>query len=128
MANRVTDAEVKEIISVTWDTTPQIGIANVLVTKYLQGEDCMTTELLKEIERFLAAHFVELKQRVLRSRKAGEATDTYATHVGMGFEATVFGQQALVMDCTSKLATLSEKKRKVIFAAMTPTLDSDTNY
>jgi hypothetical protein len=112
---RVTDAEVKEIIATTLDTTPFINTATKLVTKYLSGEDCHDSETLELVELWLAAHFTALRERQLEKEKLSKAEDTYLGRAGMGLEFTQYGQTAKMLDCSGKLASMDSKKRAIVF-------------
>ena len=57
---RVIDAEIKEIIDTTIDTDPFIEAANLVVTARLANQG-IGDDLLKEIERWFAAHLVAIR-------------------------------------------------------------------
>jgi hypothetical protein len=111
---RVEDAEVKEIVPTTIeDISAFIISANIMVTDVL-GDSGLSDDRLKEIERWLAAHFVAMKdggaraveEEVGRSRRRmGEATRQI---LGQGLKLTRFGQQAMILDTTGKLAELGK--------------------
>lgn len=108
MANRVSDAEVQAIIDVedvSDDMAPFITAANLLVTAKCSGSG-YSTALLKEIERWLAAHFYAIKDPRLVSEKAGTSA-TYQQKVDLGFNVTTYGQQALLLDTAGNLAALN---------------------
>ena len=61
MANRVNVNEVKEILNTSIDElniTAFIKAANLTVTELLGSDTTLSDDQLKEIERFLAAHFI----------------------------------------------------------------------
>jgi len=108
MANRVTHEEVLEIIDTDIeDTTPFITIANLLVTAKLSGESLEDAHL-KEIERWLAAHFVAIRDPRALSEGIGDARVTYTFESGKGLEATPYGQQVLTLDTTGKMKQLGK--------------------
>lgn len=111
---RTTEDEVKAIIDteLTGDEiTPFLRSANVFVTASL-GSTVLSVDHLREIEAWVAAHFVAVRDPRLTSRKAGEATDTYQkAGEGKRLEATIYGQQALVLDTTGTLAGLQSAQR-----------------
>lgn len=112
---RVTGAEVKEIIDTSLsasDIGPFIEAATLLVTKRLSGAG-LGADLLKEIERWLAAHFVSMRDQRVSSRKLGDASDTYQGQTGMGLDYTSFGQQAKMLDPTGNLAKLGKPGGRV---------------
>lgn len=104
MAYRVTDTEVKKIIDTTITTTPFIRSANLVVTDRLVGQG-LSTDMLKEIELWLAAHFVAIRDKQFVKRKIGDAEDTYQVgKLGEGLKATEFGQQVILLDSTGILS------------------------
>lgn len=106
---RTTDVLVKELISLTTLTTtePFILVANVLVTEHLTTLG-MSTVLLAEIERYLAAHLTALHndERQFLEQKLGDATDTYAGTFGKGLDLTQWGQSVKMLDSSGVLASL----------------------
>lgn len=104
---RTNDTEVKEIISlnVLTDTTPFITTANLLVTQHL-GTSGLSTELLTQIEKYLAAHLVALHpdERQLTEQKIGDSTDKYGGSFGDMLNFTQFGQTVQMLDHTGALA------------------------
>jgi hypothetical protein len=111
MGNRVTDAEVKAIMSgtFTFSTTPFIDMAHILVEKKLVPIGTLEEDQLTVIEKLLAAHFSCLKQNEKASQSMGGASESYLKQGGLRLEATTYGQQALVMDTTGTLVTLGKK-------------------
>lgn len=114
MAVRVDDVEVEAIISVESyvDTDAYIITANVMVDEYLTDAG-HSASLLTEIEKWLAAHFIAVRQGTLRAEKFGDAKDDYAIDVGKGLDATPYGQQVKVLDSSGLLANAGVKKRVV---------------
>lgn len=117
MAYRVNDTEVKEIIETAVDTTPFIVAANALVTKVLGSNTEMDSVTIKEIERWLAAHFVAIKDPRALSESLGEASVKYALAVssgndsgGLGLKSTPYGQQVLILDYTGSMSRLGKRK------------------
>ena len=106
---RVIDAEVKQIIDTSIDTDPFIQAANLIVTNRL-GSAGLDDTLLKEIERWFAAHLVAIREPQVKSVKAGDSQDTYFVgKEGKGLEATPYGQQVKVLDPTGLMATSGGK-------------------
>jgi len=126
MANRVTGDEVKEIISTSLtasDLAPMITAANILVTARCVDQGYSTTEL-KEIERWLSAHFVTARDRstALASKTIGEASETYSQSQGSlvyALGASPYGQQALLLDYLGCLTTLGRQKAAIRFYGAT---------
>ena len=110
MAVRVTDAEVKEIID--WDSTisltPFIEIANSLVTELCtdSGHDA---QRLKNIERWLAAHFYHIDDQHISREKAASVGVEYQFKIDLAINQTKYGQQAIVLDTAGNLAQLNKR-------------------
>jgi len=114
---RVSQGEVKRIISTTEDIQPQIEAANVLVTEKLGGDTTITAKHLKVIEAWVAAHFVACStERQAGKEKIG---DTMVEYVGAanrdtsGLNLTSYGQQAVLLDTTGTLSALGRRKARV---------------
>lgn len=110
---RVTATEVKEIIDVDpslTDLSPFITIANLLVTKYIYPEG-VEADLLKEIERWLAAHFVAVRDRQPISQSVAGVSADFGLKLGAGLSATIYGQQAKMLDPTGKLASVDKEEK-----------------
>jgi len=118
---RVTGAEVKEII--TTDLTnsqvePFINAANLFVTQRL-GSKGLSVELLKEIERFVAAHFIsaqggrdEGSSGAVVSEGAGSANRAYQTLDVSKFgllSTTPYGGVAIQLDSSNTLVKIGRK-------------------
>lgn len=83
--------------------------ANNLVRRYCEplGYDEETLEL---IERYLAAHFYCVTARRPVEQYVGQARNRYEDNVGLGLDATWYGQQAKLFDSLGGLtAAMSEK-------------------
>ena len=117
MANRVTGAEVKEIINTsltTSEVTPFITAANQIVTSKLGGQG-VTSNSLKEVERWLSAHFVAIRSQdsVAKAEKTGEASVTRHGKTEMGLDFTPYGQQAKLLDPTGRLNSAGKIAGKI---------------
>lgn len=106
---RVTDSDVLAIIDTDkTDLTPFITVANLLTEQL--DDDCLTEELLTEIERWLAAHFVAVSEGIQQREKIGDAETWYnITYLGEGLKQTRWGQQAISLDCSGLLARMGVK-------------------
>lgn len=105
---RITDEEVKQIIETTINTTPFITAANLIVTDRL-GDEGIDDDLLKEIERWMAAHLVAIREPQTKTEKTGDTGVTYFGKDGLGLDATPYGQQVKVLDPTGLMATLGSR-------------------
>ena len=110
MAVRVTADEVKEIIEVDTsitDITPFITVANQLVTSQCT-DSSLTVVILKEIERWLAAQFVAIRDMRRSSEKAGSVSENFQHSLGLNLQVTMYGQQACMLDTSGALLALSQ--------------------
>lgn len=116
MAARVTQAEVRDIVSNdgTTDMTPFIAAATAMVD-YVVTQDTgniLTTATLKEIERWLAAHFYAAYDQLYTSKSTDGASGSFQGQFGQRLDSTDFGQRAIVLDFTGTLSTLNKGKPK----------------
>jgi len=109
MSARVTDSEVKQIIETSIDVGPFIQAANLVVTDQLASAN-LGDDFLKEIERWLSAHLVAIRERQAKSEKTDDASVTYFGKDGLGLDSTPYGQQVKVLDVSGTLALLGKKK------------------
>lgn len=116
MTALVSDAEVKAIIDTSRDTTPFINTADLIVTEQLASSD-LSAARLKLIELYLAAHFVAITEEkgALKSTKMGDSEDTFGVNVGFGLKLTRYGQQAISLDPSGVLSSLSSTSMKALF-------------
>lgn len=109
-ANAVVDAEdVKEIIDTSLSDNAVNNFINMAYVGTIQLAGnlsaCGGTTALKEIQRLLAAHFLTMYERQPKSESiAGEASVTWMGKEGEGLKASLYGQQALALDCSGILA------------------------
>jgi uncharacterized protein (DUF1697 family) len=119
MANRVTATEVKAILDgcllADSDVDTYITAGNALVTEVL-GTTTLTAALLKEIERYLTAHLIATtRHRQTVEEKIGDVAVKYAGKWDLGLSSTTYGQHALMLDITGRLANIG-KKRASLYA------------
>lgn len=111
MAARVTDTEVKEIITVptSVDLTTFINLANLVVNEQLVGQG-LTDDMLTKIELWLSAHYAaqRYERGGLTSNKLGDSSAKYKEPIGSGLSSTRYGEQAVALDTTGLLATLNK--------------------
>lgn len=111
----VRPCDVKEIVD-TDLTDPRIAnFCNMayLATLPLVGNlgECGGTDALKQIQLLLAAHFLKLAEPVVSNESiAGEYSVSYAIKTGANYDATPYGQQARVLDCSGLLARAGRKR------------------
>src|SRR3989304_2789979 len=105
MAQRVTPAEVQEIIDTTIALDPFITAANLTVDQHLLNHG-LSAALLKEIERWLAAHLAAMRDPRASAESLGDASSTYEGQSGLGLDPTRHGPQGKGLAPTGTLATL----------------------
>lgn len=116
---RTTEELVTEIVSVddSIDIAPFIEVASSIVDKVESADSnsALSDEDLELIERWLAAHFYCIRDPRTSAEKAGPVSATYQSKVGTGFAVTHYGQQAMALDVTGYLKTMSSElaRRKV---------------
>lgn len=105
---RVSADDVKEIIETSL-TDSQINAFINTAHHHVQDNllnKGLSASKLTQIELWLSAHFLAIRdQRVESEGVAGEWQARYQGKTGMGFEATTYGQQALMLDTTGTLAS-----------------------
>ena len=108
MTNRVSSADVKEIIDTELANVDIfINTAAEIIDTYLSDAGLADT-LLAKIELFLAAHLVTLREQQVSSEKYGNASVTYQGKTGMFLSSSHFGQTAIGLDVTGKLASVGK--------------------
>lgn len=119
---RVTGAEVKEIIDTSLtdaQVAPFIAAASAMVDQYL-GDAGLSDALLKEIERWLSAHLVAVRDPRAQSKGVGDLRIQYRGRTGLGLDATLYGQQVKALDPTGALASLDTQTRPWRYWAGSP--------
>lgn len=119
---RVTATEVKAILDDSALSDPIVDTyilgANALVTENLAGTS-MSADLLKEIERWVAAHLISVtRERQAKKEGAGGASIEYTGEWGTGLSGSSYGQMAMTLDYTGTLSSL-DKKKVVLYAVPT---------
>lgn len=98
----LSDSRINAFINFAYYAT--IPLANKL-------DDCGGAGALCEIQLLLAAHFLTIYQRQTKSENvAGEWSVTYLGKDGLGLESSLYGQQAIAMDCSGELAKYGLKR------------------
>jgi hypothetical protein len=110
---RTTSGEVAGIIETdgTISLSPFITAASSLVD-WLQGKDTdgeLSSSLLTEIEKWLAAHFYAHRDQLLSSKSTSKASGSFQGQTGMVLSSTQYGQTAMLLDVTGILAARSKQ-------------------
>lgn len=111
---RVTSSEVKEILNTTLTLDAFITAANLIVTDHL-GTSGLSAERLKEIERWLTAHFAVVRDvdENVMSKSTGDASVSIMGKSGLGLDGSRYGQQVKLLDSTGRLSDLGKTRVKV---------------
>lgn len=114
MATRITPDDVKEIID-TEETNlmPFIKAANVIVDRILADDDTLTGDQLEQIELWLSAHFLAIKDPVVISESIGSTSVSYwlgSPSGAKGLMMTPYGQMACTLDTSGRLTNASKKR------------------
>jgi hypothetical protein len=113
---RTTAAEVIEIMDTDLSVAqvgPYVTAANIMVTAAL-GTSGLGSDVLKEIERWVAAHMIaSSKERQAIDEKAGPASIKYAGQYGANLASTSYGQMAMTLDTTNTLASLGGRQASI---------------
>ena len=112
---RVTVTEVRDIIETALTANQINSFINMAyaVTRPLAGNlgACGGSDTLEQIMLLLAAHFVTLRDRMLKSESiGGEWSASFMGQDGTGLNASLYGQQALALDCSGMLAKAGMKQ------------------
>lgn len=113
----VTDAQVRAIYPcpASKDLTPYIKTAHLIVCEDLNNSE-NSLERLTQIELYLSAHYACLSDGgQIQTHKVGDATDTYAVTKDSGLASTNYGQSAIGLDNSGKLAELANPAKKARF-------------
>lgn len=111
---RVTGSEVLEIIDtvlIAAEITPFIAVATLIVDDVLSGAG-YSVALEKEIERWLTAHFVAVRDPRVSQESFGGGSQRFHGESGMGFEHTPYGQQVLALDYKSYFKVVQSSSRR----------------
>lgn len=125
MAVRVNAAEVKEIINTNLSdviVSSSIDIASRLVDDVVAGNG-PAADRLPDIELYLSAHLIALRDQdegMTIEQDVGDAKAKYSGRYWMGLNLTRYGQMAIVLDTSGRLAGLTLGKPKALFTVVAP--------
>lgn len=107
---RTTSGAVEAIIETNVDVSGFITTANLLVNQKL-GNSSLSEDMLTEIEKYLAAHLVSIRDPRLTSTDMENASATFEgkNQNGIGLKATQYGQTVIELDVTGTFANLGKK-------------------
>lgn len=108
---RVSYSEVDKIIDVDPNITDYsafISVASLLVDDISAGDSSISEDRLKEIERWLSAHFLAIRDMRASDEKAGKVSMSYQYKLGLNLQVTMYGQQAMMLDSSGYLSRLNK--------------------
>ena len=103
---RTTERDVLDLIDTDLEereVTPFLRTANVVVTDAVGDDADYSSDLLEQLELWLAAHFVAIRDPRVVSETIGDAKATYHGKSGLGLDHTPYGQQLRVIDTKGTL-------------------------
>lgn len=101
----LTDAQINNFINIAYYVS--LPLSDALGA-------CGGAAMQCEIIKVLAAHFITLRERQIKSQSvAGEWSVTYLGNADLGLKASLYGQNAIDMDCSGTLAKLGLKKATI---------------
>lgn len=113
MDHRIEAAAVRGLVPELTETdsiTAQMDTAHLLVDEHLVGHD-MSEDRLEQIELWLAAHFCSVVTPKSASEGAGPVSQNFQGSTALNFNVTVYGQQALILDTSGRLALLQRQAK-----------------
>lgn len=114
---RVTEGQVKSIIDTNRSVDQFIDTASIFIDEHLASV-VTNSALLAKIELYLAAHFVAITEErggIVESGLGIEVNERYSDVYTEGLKSTRYGQQALILDTSGTLASLTNTKLKARF-------------
>jgi hypothetical protein len=115
MAVRVNAPEVKQVFGDTSVSDDDIALLVDIASRHVDdvlSSTTLTAGTLKDIELYLAAHLLALRTGNFSRRKVNDSEDEYALKTGEGLKSTRFGQQAISLDTSGKLAALGTTRAR----------------
>lgn len=112
---RTTTSDVKSIINTAIDdsiVTLAISTATNLVDDLLLGKG-LNAARLKDIELYLAAHFVAIRDQdagMLVEQAIDGTSSKYGGELGQALAITRYGQQAMALDITGELTSVGKTR------------------
>lgn len=116
---RTTEAAVRKLIETDVDMSPFMEAASVIVDD-IAAANTVSDSRLELIERWLSAHFIEIRDPRPSSESAGGVSQSFAMGSrGMYFELTFYGQQAMLLDSTGTLIGLQSDAKSGALSRVT---------
>lgn len=116
---RTTPSDVADIFNTDLDASSGgpleawLDIANELVDDIADADSSIDATRLTKIEKLLAAHLASTQDQRVERDSVADASATYQGETGMRINATVYGQQAAMLDPTGTLADQGKPKASI---------------
>ena len=111
----VSVAEVKQIINTSLtdaEVLAAVSTAQAIINSQLASSG-LTGQHLREIIRWLSAHFVAVRDQdegMVMEQRIGDTAVRYGGRLGEGLKLTRYGQQVLILDTTGTLAAFGRQR------------------
>lgn len=115
MSVRTTSTAVELIINTTLSDAQInafITTASLIIDTNLADKGLSAT-LLTEIETWLAAHLLSMRDQRVSGKSIGDVSFSYQGQTGLGLDATIYGQQVKLLDSSGTLASLGKRRASV---------------
>ena len=106
MDYRTTPAEIIALMGddIDFDIQPFIHTSHVMVEEII-GDDSVSESILTEIEKYLTAHLVSIREPLILEESIDDSEAKYMRKIqGGGLHATDYGQMAMQLDTSGKLS------------------------
>ncbi len=125
MAARVNASEVKELINTDLTdviVASSIDIASRFIDDIVVGAG-LSADRLADVELYLSAHFVAMRDQdegMITEQDVGDAKVKYSGEFGKSLNLTRYGQMAIFLDTSGKLAASTLTQVKARFETVAP--------
>ena len=116
MVARNTNDEIQCLLETDANMVQYIDMASHIVDAYL-GSANLTSDILKDIEANLAAHYYRSVNPEIIEEKYDKSTEKRhvpTSNMNMGLGATRWGQMAVILDSSGTLKNLHKRKAAVV--------------
>lgn len=111
---RTADSLVRAIVAVPADISLQVWVDDAaLIVDAVIPADTHSEELMERIETYIAAHlWITSGNSQTKSEKVGPIAESFAINTGKYLEGSTYGQNALALDTSGKLAAYQDNLAK----------------
>lgn len=88
-----------------------IEAANLVITNTFEYDATTSSELKRELERWLTAHMLAMTvHKIAQTEQIGDANIRYTGYFGTGLDATPYGQVLKDMDTSGKMLNMGKRE------------------